>query len=100
MNRYPLWKNLLILFSVLIAGLIALPNVFPNDPAVLVGQRDTAAAEEMKRVQQLLADGSIAYGRIDFEDGDLRVRFVDVDTQLHAADLLREKLAARSTRSR
>jgi preprotein translocase subunit SecD len=94
MNRYPLWQNLLILFSVLIAGLVALPNVFPNDPAVLIGQRDNPRPPEEAQttIEGLLTGASIPAGVIDFDDGDMRIRFDDVETQLRAANFLREKL--------
>jgi len=36
MNRYPLWKNLLIVFVLLIGLLYALPNLYPQDPVVEV----------------------------------------------------------------
>ncbi|MCU7811979.1 MAG: hypothetical protein KZQ77_12200, partial [Candidatus Thiodiazotropha sp. (ex Notomyrtea botanica)] len=31
MNRYPLWKNLLVAVVVLLGGLYALPNIFDQD---------------------------------------------------------------------
>ncbi len=36
MNHYPWWKNLLILGVMLIATLYALPNLYPEDPAVQI----------------------------------------------------------------
>jgi preprotein translocase subunit SecD len=93
-NRYPAWKNLLILLSVVVAFIVALPNVFPNDPAVLIGQRDNPrpVEEVQAQVEQMLDDAGIGHGPIDSEEGDLRVRFGDVETQLRAADALREEL--------
>jgi preprotein translocase subunit SecD len=94
MNRYPLWGNLLILFSVLASCLVALPNVFGDDPAVLVAASDDArpAEEVQAHVQQLLADASVPWESARVEDGDSLIRFSDVDAQLRAADLLREQL--------
>ncbi|HAD49672.1 MAG TPA: hypothetical protein DCF92_13000, partial [Idiomarina sp.] len=34
LNKYPLWKNLLVIFVVLVAALYALPNIYGEDPAV------------------------------------------------------------------
>ena len=40
MNRYPLWKNLIIV-GVIIAGfLLALPNLFGDDPALHITRED------------------------------------------------------------
>src|SRR5262245_61511430 len=99
MNRYPLWKNLLILLSVLVSGLIALPNVFGDDPAILISRSDTTLpVEEMKtRAEKVLADGSIAYETSYMKDDSLHVRFTDVDIQLRAADSLREQLGEQYT---
>ncbi|HAC34849.1 MAG TPA: hypothetical protein DCF45_10055, partial [Gammaproteobacteria bacterium] len=36
MNRYPLWKNLLILIALISGALYALPNVFGSDPALQI----------------------------------------------------------------
>ena len=36
MNRYPLWKNILILAVALVGLLFSLPNVFPQDPSIEV----------------------------------------------------------------
>jgi preprotein translocase subunit SecD len=99
MNRYPLWKNLLILLSVLVSGLIALPNVFGDDPAILVSRSDTTLpVEEMKtRAEKVLADASIAYDTSFLKDDSLHFRFTDVDIQLRAADVLREQLGEQYT---
>ena len=34
MNQYPLWKNLLILGMVLVGLVLALPNLFSQDPSI------------------------------------------------------------------
>ncbi len=34
LNRYPLWKNLLILLTIVMGGLYALPNLYGEDPSV------------------------------------------------------------------
>ena len=43
MNRYPLWKNLLVFGIVLVATIVALPNVFGDDEAVQVSRTDGVA---------------------------------------------------------
>ena len=53
LNRYPLWKYLLILV-VLVVGLIySLPNLFPEDPAIQISsaQGDSLDARQIDRVE-------------------------------------------------
>ena len=47
MNRYPLWKNLLVLIAIVGGGLIALPNIYGDDPAVLVSREDQGEISEI-----------------------------------------------------
>jgi len=95
MNRYPLWKNLLILASLLIAILVSLPNVFGTAPAVLVTQANVKEpGEELrKRVEQTLTDAAVPFERVYIDAGAVNVSFLDVEPQLRANDTLREKLA-------
>ncbi len=93
MNRYPLWKNLLIL-AVLVFGLIyALPNIYGEDPAVQVSARSTVLGEaDLARVEQTLAGAGITPKRIELQGQQLLVRFDSSETQLKAADLVRKEL--------
>jgi preprotein translocase subunit SecD len=55
MNRYPLWKNLLILGVILVSLVLALPNFFPQDPSIEVSaarkaEMTAASADEIRAV--------------------------------------------------
>ena len=55
LNRYPLWKYLLILVVLLVGLIYSLPNLYPEDPAVQISssQGDSALNEtQLERVQQ------------------------------------------------
>ena len=63
MNRYPLWKYVLIALAIAVGGLYALPNLFGEAPAVQVsvaktGMRLDAASTE--RVEAALKAANIA----------------------------------------
>src|SRR5262245_49988025 len=94
MNRYPLWKNLLILASLLVAILVSLPNVFGTAPAVLVAQENnTSPGDDLRdRVQQTLTGKSIPFEQVYIEGASVAVRFLNVEPQLQAVDNLREAL--------
>ncbi len=93
MNRYPLWKNLLVLAALVIGGLVALPNVFGDDPAILVSRDNGNALTqlELSRIEQLLGADT---GRVALTsaDGRATVRFDSVESQLAASDRLRREL--------
>lgn len=60
LNKYPLWKNLLVIFIVLVAALYALPNIYGEDPAVQVSANrnatiDTSTMDRVKAVWKTLA---------------------------------------------
>lgn len=92
-NQYPMWKNLLILMVLLVSLLYALPNLFPEDPAVQIshsrGEADAALAQ---RVTKLLKDKGIETKGIEADQEMLLVRFGTTETQLAAADLLKADL--------
>jgi hypothetical protein len=63
MNRYPLWKYILIAFVVVISTLYTLPNFFGEAPAVQVsGGKATIKvdATTLARVQDALEAGKVA----------------------------------------
>ena len=91
MNRYPLWKYLLIL-AVLLAGLIyTLPNFYGESPAVQISplraslKADTALLE---RVKSVLKAASLNPEVVALDGNSVKARFADTDNQLKAKDLL------------
>ncbi len=90
MNHYPLWKNLLIVAVLVWGALFALPNLFGDDPAVQVsaGRDGKVDLALMSQVEEALKAQSVAYKRVDMQDGRLLVRLADATTQLKAKDVL------------
>jgi preprotein translocase subunit SecD len=94
LNKYPLWKTLMVLFIVAFGALYALPNLYPEDPAVQVsGLRGVEAnAATLDSVKSDLTADNISFSSIVLENGQLLVRFSDTEQQLRARDLLEESL--------
>ncbi|WP_083278035.1 protein translocase subunit SecD [Colwellia sp. PAMC 20917] len=94
LNKYPLWKSLMVLFIVAFGALYALPNLYPEDPAVQVsGLRGVEAnAATLDSVKSDLTADNISFSSIVLENGQLLVRFSDTEQQLRARDLLEESL--------
>ena len=94
MNDFPRWKYILIVVVILAGLLYALPNVFPQDPAVQVsanrGSVVDAALKE--RAVGLLEKRKIKPTGTDLADKKLLLRLRDPDQQLVAAEILREGL--------
>ena len=94
MNRYPLWKNLLVLIAVVGGGLIALPNIYGDDPAVLISRQDQGEVSEVEAdaTRRALSLAGIEALGVTQRADSLLIRFDSVEAQLSARDLLIEQL--------
>jgi len=94
MNRYSLWKNLLVILVVLGGLLYALPNVFPQDPVVeITGTRGaTVSGSLVDMLRKALDDVQAAYKRIERQQGRLRIRFERSEDQLRGQNMIARKL--------
>ncbi|GAA5099572.1 protein translocase subunit SecD [Wohlfahrtiimonas larvae] len=94
LNRYPLWKNLLIILVLAISTLLALPNLYGEDPSVQISATRTTKVDDklVSNLEALLAKKEIPYKRIEKTDDQILVRFNDTETQLKAKDLIASDL--------
>lgn len=99
MNRYPLWKYLIILVAVLFGLLYTVPNFFGESPAVQISSLKSTLKVDpalMQEIEGILKAENIAPDGIYFENTSLhqtiRVRFRETDTQFKAKELLERKL--------
>lgn len=95
MNRYPLWKYLIIGAALLVGFLYTLPNFFGEVPAVQVSpSKATARIDEtlLTRVDQALNRANIAPDGVFLDSSSIKVRFADTDTQLKAKDVIQSEL--------
>ncbi len=77
LNKYPLWKNLLVV-AVLVLGLFyALPNLFGQDPAIAISGVRGAQVDEtlQKQVEAALQKAGVAVKSMEKKEGRLLVRF-------------------------
>ena len=95
MNRYPLWKYIVIAVALVVCFLYALPNIFPESPAVQVSSSKSGVkvdAALLGTVENTLKDAGIAYRGAVLDPTGVKVRFADPDTQLKAKDAVQAKL--------
>jgi preprotein translocase subunit SecD len=99
MNRYPVWKYLVIVVTLLLGALYTAPNYFGESPAVQVtsGKTSVKLSEAMvAKVDEVLKREHIASTGIAFdgEFASVRARFSDPDTQFRAKAALEKGLNA------
>ena len=95
MNRYPLWKYLLIAATLILGALYTLPNFFGETPAVQVStNRQSIVINEQteQRINQALQQAGITTDGMFIADNSLKVRFKDAETQLKARDVIENAL--------
>ncbi len=98
MNRYSLWKYVVIAVALAVGLLYALPNVFGEAPAVQVTSGKATVkvdASMMNRIDELLKKAGITVTGMFFDNGQspsVRVRVTDNDAQLRAKDVLQKGL--------
>ena len=90
MNRYPLWRYILLALLILLGVIYALPNLFGDDPAVQISTRDSAPfpADIEKTVTRLLHSQHIAYQSSMHESGSYVIRFKEQAEQFKAQNVL------------
>jgi len=99
MNRYPLWKYLVIAVALMIGGLYSLPNFYGEAPAVQISSAKPTIRVDLAtqaRVEKILSEADISNTGIFFENttnvGSIKIRFNNTDIQLRARDLLQQKI--------
>lgn len=94
LNRFPLWKNLMVIIITLIGSLYALPNLYGEDPSVQIsGTRgQEATTETLAQVNNALASLNISPKATQLENGSILVRLEKDDQQLPAKEKISEVL--------
>jgi preprotein translocase subunit SecD len=93
-QRYPLWKGVLLAAIMVAAVLLALPNFYGESPALQLSRRDRGAFDDAAAAQigAALKESGVAADEV-YVDGDGRfwARFARVDDQLKARDVIQSK---------
>lgn len=93
--QYPAWKYLLIAVVLIIAGLYAAPNLYPDEPAVQI--TSAAAGTQLSegiltQSQSLLEEAGLENHNGTFEGNSALVRLNNPVDQLKAQEVLRQNL--------
>ena len=95
LNKYPLWKNLVIVIALVIGFVYALPNVFPDDFAVqITGARSSTDVDQriLDRAVDALEAKGIQVKESELQERDALIRLNDAESQLRARPVVQEAL--------
>ena len=93
LNRYPLWKNLLILFIVVLGLLYSAPNLYPDDEAILINNENLEISEaDVSVVETALEAAQIDFFGVVSDENSMQFRFEDVEDQFRAKTVIEQAL--------
>ena len=95
MNRYAVWKYLVILIAVLLGSVYTLPNFFGEAPAVQVSPGRASVKVDLgvqAKVEEALKTAGLTVSMLTLENNSLKVRFETTDQQLKAKDAIQRTL--------
>jgi preprotein translocase subunit SecD len=97
MNRYPLWKYIVIGAALIIAFVYTLPNFFGDVPAVQVMPIRTTEKVDtalLNRVESALRTAGLNSTGVALDPRGVKARFADTDTQIKARDVIQTSLGS------
>ncbi len=95
MNRYPVWKYVVIVIALLLGTVYTLPNFFGEAPAVQVSSGKATIKVDtstLQKVEEALKASNIKFRGLVLEGGSIRVRLDSTDEQLKAKDAIQKAL--------
>src|SRR4051794_22286364 len=95
MNRYPMWKYVLVLVALIIGVVYSLPNIYGESPAVQVSPAKSTTkvdAALLNQVESILKQENLQYEALLLDAKGVKIRFTDPERQIKAKDLLQSKL--------
>ncbi len=93
--HYPAWKYLLIVVVLVISGIYALPNLYPDEPAVQVTSTSAGtqlSEDALTQSTALLDKAGVSHHGGTFENNSVLIRLKTAEDQLKAQETLRKDL--------
>lgn len=95
LNRYPLWKYLLLVFVTAIGFVYSIPNIYVPDPAVQVSGDSSAKVLDdavLRKMEQALKEAGIEYFGAEVNPKTAMVRLTTRDQQMLARTIIQRAL--------
>ncbi len=100
LNRYPIWKYLLVVLVLALGVIYALPNLYPDDPAIQIS--GASSAQTIETSDRTLMEEALREAGIETKGTELGsnnrsglIRLVNRSDQLPAQDVVRRALGQR-----
>lgn len=100
-NRYPLWKNLIVLIAITLGVIYSLPNIYLPDYAVQVSAEtsgESVTSGALDAAKAALDESGIEYFGAELINGNLLMRFTDDSAQAQAKTIVQRALHDLNTR--
>ncbi|MFT6113583.1 MAG: preprotein translocase subunit SecD [Oleispira sp.] len=95
LNKYPIWKNLLIVLVLVLAAIYSVPNLYPPDPAIQITPNQAGAElseQSLEKIRANLKENNIDFFGEEVTGGTVLFRLTDSEQQLPAKDKLQRVL--------
>lgn len=93
LNKFPLWKNIMVFLIIAIGFFYSLPNLYGEDPALQIsGSHGTELDQNTVDSIKATLDAKNFEGNYEFENSQLLIRFNNTDSQLTARELVTKQL--------
>lgn len=95
MNRYPIWKYVLIAVILVIGAVYAAPNLYGEDPVLQVSvsaRKDAIDPGAQAQAVTALKTHNLPYKSVELGERSLMIRFHNTEDQLKAYDIVRQAM--------
>lgn len=97
-NKYPLWKNLLLIAIVIVGLVYVIPNLYSEHPVVQISSQSPIEPQKLEAQVKAALDGAkLKYEAITVNNDRLEVQFTSTDIQLLARDIIKNSLGNQYT---
>lgn len=96
MTQYPLWKHLLLAFTLITATLYTLPNFYPDEPAIQISSvvaGGLVPSDVVEQVEQALAEAGVAAKPAEYQELTALIRIGDLNAQLQAQSIAEQTIS-------
>lgn len=89
LNQNPVWRYIMVIGIMLVALVYALPNLYPEDPALNISATRGGQVAEETRVQleKRFTDAGLSLKSVVLENGQVLARFNNTESQLQAREI-------------
>ncbi|BAH83095.1 protein translocase subunit SecD [Candidatus Ishikawella capsulata] len=90
LNRYPLWKYLVLIILLIFSIIYAIPNLYGEDPAIQITGKysNIVNTQQMEEIHSLLKQKKINTKSLVLTKNHILIRFTNTDSQLSAHETI------------